>query len=166
LIFKYTGIPSAETSEWLGDDPRIIGHLTQAYGECIPSIISPLTLDQRFLVNHHMVNLDFAENPMFVLGFHDLSHLILAILYVYPQYRGHGLGRYLISVVQERRNDVIQAAVDSRKPSVGKLLSQSGFDTLGQGSKDILGVSYIDYFWSPAPFRLERAPGGTRVVHL
>jgi len=159
-------IPQAEIQDWLQDDPRVITHITQAYNECISSCLSPLTLDPRFLVNNHIVNREFTENPAFIVGYHHLPHTVLAVLYVYPSYRRQGLGTYLIQSIQYQVNGVIQVAVDARQRSLGKLYGENGFKTLGYEIKDDLGIGYIDYFWSPRPFNLEQTSRGTNVIPI
>ncbi len=164
MTLNTTIIPQAETQDWLKDDPRVITHIAQAYRECIPTALNPLTFDPRFLINNHIVNLDFIENPMFLIGFHHLSHTVLAVLYVYPAFRNQGIGSYLIQALQQQTKLTIQVAVDASQPRLGKLYCDNGFETLGIEKKDDLGVGYIDYFWSPRPFRLEPTDSGTNII--
>lgn len=152
-----------EIQDWLRDDPRVINHISRAYKECISSCFSPLTHDPRFLINNHIVNMDFINNPQFIVGYHHLAHTVLAVLYVYPSFRRQGIGTHLINTMQQA-NCVIQVAVDARQRGLGKLYSNNGFKTLGNEVKDDLGVTYVDYFWSPRPFNLEQTRSGTDII--
>lgn len=163
-MLPVTLIPRVETTEWLNDSPKVKEYATQAYKECIPTILNPVTMDYRFCLNSHLVNVGFIEEPVFLVGYKDIGHLALSVLYVYPKYRYQGLATFLLRDIQVKTNGVIQVAVEShRKSDLGRLYEGVGFRTLGNEATDDLGTSYIDYFWSPRPFRLTQLPGGTGI---
>ena len=85
-------------------------------------------------------------------------------MFGYPAFRNQGIASYLIQALQQQSKLAIQVAVDARKPRLGKLYFYNGFETLGIEKKDDLGVGYIDYFWSPRPFRLEPTGSGTNII--
>lgn len=160
-------IPQHEIKDWLADEKNIGSNIELAYRACIPTMLSPFEIDDRFCQNDHLVNMDFATNPQFIFGFTKSPHFVLGVLYVFPKWRRGGLGSYLIRAIQERPDlNLMQVAVQSDKHDLKKFYSRLGFKTTDVGLSDLLGVSYHDFFWSKRKFTLTPTPTGTDVMFV
>jgi GNAT superfamily N-acetyltransferase len=160
-------ISKDEIKDWLADGKNIGTYLEIAYKACIPTMLSPFEIDVRFYQNDHLVNIDFAINPQFIIGFRKSPHFILCVLYVFPKWRRDGLGSYLIRALQEHPSlNLMQVAVQSDKHDLKKFYGRLGFKTTDIGLRDHLGVSYHDFFWSKRNYTLTPTPNGTDVLFV
>lgn len=158
-----TCIPNNEIEEWLHDHTDVVKYITQAYKSCIPNMVDPISFDPRFLINDHIVNPGFNEDPIFLLGYNKSTHLILGVLYVFERYRNKGIASYLIESFKIQYGGLIQVAVAGSSNKLNGFYKKRGFKTTDVSKKDVLGTEFVDYFWSPKPINLTSKEHGTIV---
>lgn len=164
-------VQSHENHDWKNEDTSSFTNLMIGYKECMPYVHENL-LEQRFYMNTHFFNNDFKNNPKFFVAFDDSTiekNGIVAIsaLYVFPKYRNKNYGKVLIEQLKylAQKNIVLQVAVNIKKEeNLREFYKKMGFKTTGIANKpDILGISYIDYFWRISPIKLSVTDGGTKI---
>ena len=164
-------IPSNENQEWFDEEPHTKEIVTHAYKEVIPDILSDISSDHRVMINDHLLNSDFRDEPKFIAGFHqkDDGLIILGCLYVYPKFRNRGYGKHVVQQLQEmaQNNPAIQISVYERMlGSLSGFYNNLGFVSTEQPIQDPYGKTFIDFFWSPRPINIQQAGNGWKIKPL
>ena len=164
-------VQSHENHDWKNKDPKSFTSLMIGYSECMPDVHENL-LEQRFYMNTHFSNNDFKDNPKFFVAFDDskiekTGIVAISALYVFPKYRNKNYGKVLIEQLKylAQENIILQVAVNIKKEEYLRgFYKKMGFETTGvAGKADILGISYIDYFWKISPIKLSVTDAGTKI---
>ncbi len=158
-------VTKEETIDWLNDATSVLPNIEQAYSACIKSLLPDIRIDPRFLENDHIVNMDFIENPVFLIGLkkgNESKPATLAVVYVFPEYRNQGIAKLVLSGLLGQTNGIVQAAVHEDELGQLKRFYESlGFKTLNRILTDDLGDGYCDFFWSPSDLELIATDDGT-----
>lgn len=161
-------VKADENKEWFSEEPKTKKLLLQGYLEAIPDVLTDISHDPRVMKNDHILNLNFRSSPVYFSGLYVKPDglCVLSCIYVFPEHRKKGVGSAFLTMMQTQfdysRAFAIQVAIFAdKKEKLHKFYSSHGFKTNGQAKKDIYGSSFIDYFWSPSPFKLIETPTGT-----
>jgi GNAT superfamily N-acetyltransferase len=155
-------IPQEEFSEWLYDEPHLVTPLLQGYSEAISDMGGNLLKDPRSSKNAHVLNPDFAKQQRYFMGVQPLPEqfqLVLSCLYVFPEFRGSGLGKHLINTAKQMIQDkgFIQVAVEEQKiPQLDSFYKNQDFLSTDDIIPNGFGIAYRDYFWSAKKISLSR----------
>ncbi|UCV01156.1 GNAT family N-acetyltransferase [Acidovorax radicis] len=160
-------VQQEEFSEWLSDEPHLLAPLLQGYGDAISDMGGNLLTDPRSSKNAHVLNPDFAKQQRYFMGFqHKQFQFVLSCLYVFPAFRGAGLGKHLVNTAKQMVQDkgFIQVAVEQQKiPQLDRFYKDLGFLSTDDIISNGFGMAYRDYFWSGKKFSLSRV-GNTIAV--
>lgn len=164
-MFPAMVIPKDETIDWLHDAKSVLPNLEQAYRECIKSMLPNIRLDPRFLENDHIVNMEFNDHPVFLMGIkkgNASRPATLAVLYVFPEYRNQGIAKMVLEGLLSQTHGILQVAVHEDELWHLKGFYESlGFKTLNRIFKDDVGDGYCDFFWGPGELELVPSERGT-----
>lgn len=162
-------IPQEEFSEWLSDEPHLIALLLRGYSDAISDMGGNLLTDPRSSKNAHVLNSDFAKQQRYFMGFQHIPErfqFVLSCLYVFPAFRGAGLGKHLVSTAKQMVQDkgFIQVAVEEQKIlQLDRFYKDQGFLSTDDIIRNGFGIAYRDYFWSGKKISLSRV-GNTIAV--
>lgn len=155
-------IPQEELSEWLSDEPHLVAPLLQGYNDAISNMGGNLLTDPRSSKNSHVLNPEFAKQQRYFMGFQPLPErfqFVLSCLYVFPAFRGAGLGKHLVNTAKQMIQDkgIIQVAVEEQKiPQLDRFYKNQGFRSTDDIISNGFGMAYRDYFWSGKKIFLSR----------
>lgn len=158
-------IKKSEVKEWFSEEPHSEKAVFKAYKETITDILNDLLIDPRSAPNSYIVNQDFSTTPKYLAAFtsDQDNHLVLSVLYVFPEYRNRGYGTHLIQQLQQLVNDsgVIQVAVDDVEiQRLNSFYVNLGFKPTGEIIPNVFGKKYQDYFWSGREIEIKRLSSG------
>lgn len=162
-------ITTGETASWVKESKEVRNNLSYAYRSTIPNIMQDIMQDPRVLINDHIVNQNFENDPQLAVGIHtEMGQplLVIGMLFIFPSYRGKGLGKTIIEHLKQYVADkgAIQVAVDADNlTNLGAYYEKLGFISTKTERKDDLGKLYVDYFWSKRKFILHDTPTGTLI---
>ena len=160
-----------EMKEFLKQNSHCHNSLLQGYKEAISDMTDSILSDPRSSKNTHMMNENFVHTPKYFIGFviQPDRMFVLSCLYVFPEFRGKGLGEEVLNAIQAMVGvqGAIQVAVEEEKlPLLDRFYKKHSFQSTGALRTNVYGKGYVDYFWSGQPIKLIDYPEGTRVLLL
>lgn len=136
--------------------------LVKAYSECLIGV-SKEYLEDLILKQEHIVNDNFAESQVYIVGYCVIENTrLINILYVEKAFRTDGLASYVIENFQFNTQDSI-VQIKVHKSLIQKL--DHFYDRLGFlflnvfDAPDSFSNQYKNYFWSKKPVELNYKSG-------
>lgn len=150
-----------EVAEWLREEPEAHANFNQAYEKFMPKFRGNVLKDPRFIGVDHVLNLNFAQNPVVLMGvIRKAGHpgVTISGLYTFPPHRRQGYARYLIDQIQKQTlSGYLQIAVErSKLDRLEPFYKSMGFQLAKGYSTDPNGTRLYDFFWSRQRIQIVR----------